>query len=116
MPNVIGRTKITAVCSSAFDAYYSNYSYNPYTENGKQGAELRKRRGKIVSITIPDGSLQIDGGFTDCKNLQHIYIPASVKLINAFSWNKTKVILHVKTGSYAEKYAIKHSLPFEAEP
>lgn len=44
----------------------------------------------VVKVEIPEGVTEIDYAFNDCKNLQEIIIPKSVKTIGGFSFKNTK--------------------------
>ena len=65
-----------------------------------------------------------DGLFSGCAGLTHIHIPGSVTFIGPDAFTKhygykapliLKPTFHAPAGSYAEKYAQKHNIPFVAE-
>ena len=69
----------------------------------------------VRSIIISEGIEEIDWfAFSKCKNLQEIYIPASVKLIGygAFDGCPKNIIIKCPASSYAEAYARSFALNY----
>ena len=72
---------------------------------------------KLVYIDIPKEVESIgDNAFHGCSAITRITIPDSVTLIadNAFS-NCGQLTIYCQPGSYAEVYAIEHSIPYSHE-
>lgn len=69
----------------------------------------------LTSVTLPDGTQEIGvSAFEECDNLSEISIPASVTTIGKDTFASCpKLVIHAPAGSYAEKYAEKHQIPFE---
>ena len=72
--------------------------------------------GSLNSITLPDGTERIDSSAFQNSGLTEITIPASVTVIGGDSFGGCSISLTIKgyTGSYAEKYANRADIPFEA--
>lgn len=72
--------------------------------------------GSLNSITLPDGTERIDSSAFQNSGLTEITIPASVTDIGGDSFGGCSISLIIKgyTGSYAEKYANRADIPFEA--
>lgn len=72
----------------------------------------------LTSVNIPDSVKSIESlAFCDCTSLTSINIPNSVKSIGngAFS-NCPNLTIYGEAGSYAERYANNHSIPFSIIP
>ncbi|MBR5515324.1 MAG: leucine-rich repeat protein, partial [Clostridia bacterium] len=68
----------------------------------------------LKTLSIPDSVTAIHSNvFTNCTSLTRVTIPASVTSIadNAFN-NTPKLTIYCYKGSYAETYAIEHSIPY----
>lgn len=73
----------------------------------------------LKAVTIALDSVETIGkyAFEDCTNLEKVYIPDSVKDIapTAFNeCNKKKLVIYGLSGSYAETYANKYGITFQA--
>ena len=71
----------------------------------------------LTSVAIPNG-VEIIGYnmFGSCFNLESISVPKTVTCIDPFAFlNCPKLTIHAPAGSYAERYAKEHGIPFEAE-
>ncbi len=104
IPETIGKSKVAVIGSSAF---------NPFG-NRVNNQDVRLN---IKSIVIPD-SVTIIGyyAFGNCSSLQSITIPDSVTSIANFAfYGCSSLTIHAKTGSYAEQFAKRNQIPFEAE-
>ncbi len=74
----------------------------------------------ITEIVLPD-SLQtiVQNSFKMCKNLEDVYLPASIKYLNKLTFVNNqnvvmpKIKLHVYEGTYAEDYAKEYNIPYE---
>ena len=70
--------------------------------------------GAFSSVLVPDGTISIGArAFAYCKKLIRIDIPSTVRFIsdNAFT-GSSNVTIYGISGSYAESYADRRSLPF----
>lgn len=70
----------------------------------------------LERVTVPEGVTQIgEEAFYNCRNLRRIDLPASVKKIagSAF-WECPELTIYAPEGSYAQSYAKKNRIPFEA--
>ena len=71
-------------------------------------------------IVIPDGVKSIGASaFVSCDNLEYLFIPASVTDItvdfmenHAFAGSE-KLTVHTPEGSYAQKFAEEHNIPYQ---
>ena len=73
---------------------------------------------EVKKVEIPEGFEIIEKkAFAECDSLKEIRIPASIKKIgeNAFAGSKN-LVLYLQKGSYAEKYAKKHKIPYRYLP
>lgn len=73
---------------------------------------------ELKKVEIPEGFEIIEKkAFAECDSLKEIRIPASIKKIgeNAFAGSKN-LVLYLQKGSYAEKYAKKHKIPYRYLP
>lgn len=69
----------------------------------------------LENVTISEGVKQINYGAFDCINLKKITIPESVTYIDISAfWLRKGFTIYGKAGSYAEKYAMAHKIPFVA--
>ena len=110
IPASIGKAKVTVICREAFSA-------SDYSPVGKRvSKEQRAVRKAIRSVRIPSGVTKIEiSAFEYCDLLEHVDMPASMKDVSwAFSGCKNLTI-HAPAGSYAERYAKEHNIPFAAE-
>lgn len=79
----------------------------------------------LEEVILSEGLKNLhDGLFSGCAGLTHIHIPGSVTFIGPDAFTKhygykapliLKPTFHAPAGSYAEKYAQKHNIPFVAE-
>ncbi len=72
------------------------------------------RCGALLKIELPESVAKIgDYAFYKCTSLEYILIPASVKEISDNAFNDcNRLTIYGETGSYAQKYAQAHSIPF----
>ncbi len=108
IPDCIGKTKITVICSSAFSVFGPLGKTIPeaYTAARKQ----------IRSVIIPDGITSIGFfAFDCCTKMESITIPVTVNAINMAFTHCPNLTIHAPAGSYAEQYAKEHNIPFVAE-
>ena len=108
IPDCIGKTKITVICSSAFSVFGPLGKTIPeaYTAARKQ----------IRSVIIPDGITSIGFfAFDCCTKMESITIPVTVNAINMAFTHCPNLTIHAPAGSYAEQYANEHNIPFVAE-
>ncbi len=73
---------------------------------------------KLIRVDFPEGCRSIGADcFTGCDAMTDLYIPASVTEIgeDAFFHYPEDITLHVKRGSYAERYAIENNLKYVLE-
>jgi len=71
----------------------------------------------LKNLTIPYGVTEIKkGAFENCNVLEKLVIPSSVSYINSSETfdNCRALVIYGNKGSYAEKYANKHNIPFVA--
>ena len=70
----------------------------------------------LSNIIIPEGVTTINhGAFHQCNNLKNIFIPASViDIWSDIFWGCKNITIQGKAGSYAEEYAKKEKIKFEA--
>ena len=68
----------------------------------------------VEKIILNEGIKKLgEGCFCDCRSLKEINIPDSVEEIGADAFKYCEnVTLHVKKGSYAEKYAIDNNVKY----
>ena len=71
----------------------------------------------LTSVIIPNSVKSISSGaFWGCSNLTSITIPDSITSIANFAfYGCSSLTIHAKTGSYAEQFAKRNQIPFEAE-
>lgn len=72
----------------------------------------------LKEVILPEGELKELGecAFCQCKNLEYVRIPNNIKKIGEKAFEECpKIILSVLEGSYAEKYAKEHAIPFVIE-
>lgn len=73
---------------------------------------------ELKKVEIPEGFEIIEKkAFAECDSLKEIRIPASIRKIgeNAFAGSKN-LSFYLQKGSYAEKYAKKHKIPYRYIP
>ena len=73
---------------------------------------------ELTSICIPSGATTEIGScaFCNCSHLTEIHIPSNIKKIAEDAFLRcTELTIYAPSGSYAEKYAKKNCIPFEAE-
>jgi hypothetical protein len=70
---------------------------------------------KLTEFTVPDGVETIDLAFHGCINLEHLYLPASVRRMNDRFEDSPKLTIHAPAGSYAEQFAKENKIPFATE-
>lgn len=70
----------------------------------------------LKSITLPNNLTGIgEGAFYGCESLTSITIPNSVTKIGEYAFDECpKLTIYGESGSYAERYAKKHGIPFVA--
>jgi len=70
----------------------------------------------LTKVTIPDSVTSIgDSAFLGCESLKSLSVPASVTSIGADAFDNfhDDLTLSVRQGSYAEEYALDHSIPYK---
>lgn len=75
--------------------------------------------GQLREISIPDGVETLEKGtFAGCSKLENVTLPASVKKMTkgVFKDCAAGLTLHAPAGSYAEEFAKKNKIKFEALP
>lgn len=81
-PFVFQGAKATAINVDENNTKFSSVDGNLYTKDGK--TLLRVAPGRNSAFTVPNTVTEIaDGAFAGCKNLNRVYIPASVEKIGA---------------------------------
>ena len=134
VPSVIGKTPVTVICEKAFSADWDVMIGGKNAT--KEQLEQRKRIIRVIipkgvkiiesrafkgcvsltSVVIPDGVKEIGvDAFSGCTSLTSVTIPRSVRVIYGSFFGCTSLTIHAPAGSYAEKYAKEHNIPFEAE-
>lgn len=79
------------------------------------GSSLFGFYNNIANVTIQEGVKSIENFAFDCYNLASITIPDSVTSIGPSAFSRCdNLTIHAHNGSYAEEYAKKYSIPFEA--
>jgi hypothetical protein len=70
----------------------------------------------LTDVAIPSGVTDIDrNAFYGCSNLINITIPETVNRIDFFAFEGCLwLTIHAPAGSYAEQFAKKRKIPFEA--
>lgn len=116
-------TEVT-VPDSVTDIGKSAFYGCPSLETVRLPSGLRRLRAatfancrSLRSIVIPEGVERIGvEAFSGCAGLEYIFIPGSVERIpdSAFLFC-IRLTVHGPAGSYAEKFAKSHDIPFVAE-
>ena len=70
----------------------------------------------LTKMEIPENVTEIGNrAFSGCEALTDVIIPESVTKIGDYSFaNCANLTIHAAAGSYAEKYAKEHGIPFAA--
>ncbi len=81
------------------------------------GANAFEGIGVLSEVKISAGVTKIESGaMKNCKRLEKVYIPTSVKEIASDVFEGSdKVVIHGKKGSYAEHFAADNGLEFVSE-
>lgn len=115
MESLVMPDTITEIESNAFS--FSSIKNITFSNSLKKiGNAVFSECSMLESVTFPEGLTEIGSSvFNLCRNLKEVYIPASVESIGesifyAFMPDKIKGI----AGSYAESYAKKNGIAFEA--
>lgn len=103
VPAVIGKAQVTVI---------GNFAFFPLAPRIKNGSA----RNAIERIVIAEGVRMIDrDAICYMDNLKEVVIADSVRFIGSGNFQNCSVTLRVRAGSYAEKYAQNHSIPFVTE-
>ena len=118
LTNIIIPKSVKEIGNTAFDDCRALTSIDIPESVEKIGTAAFQDCKSLTSITIPKSITELpDGLFYECEKLQSITIPESVTSIGdkVFDGCHFVLQLHVKSGSYAEKYAKQNSFNFVAE-
>ena len=109
VPEKVGKDPVTALGDRAISS-----------SRPRATPEQQRNASRIASITIPSGIVKLGAElFYSDLNLENVYLPSTVTEIGTDAFRTYRgpqsITIHAPAGSYAEEYAKKNSIPFEAE-